>query len=136
MEGIEDKSFIEEKELEYMKQLAMTVNKSRETTHKNVYQHGVIKPTENCSTQEPEVTDCNQTYHEIDITNYRRPQDDSNSTSLSIDPNDPFDEAQVNVFLSRLDQPLEENENYITINGDLPKITVTKKITLGKVYMY
>ena len=83
-----------------------------------------------------EPVDCNQTYHEIDTTNYQVPEedDDVGCMSLAIDPNDPFDEAQVKIFLSRLQTPLHEHENYIQIDGDLPKMT--KTVVLGMFSIY
>ena len=79
------------------------------------------------------IVDCNQTCHEIDVTNYQNVEDNMLfEDSIFIDPNDPFDEAQVEMFLARLDNPLKTHDNYVEVDEDLPKVVVGKTVQLGK----
>lgn len=78
----------------------------------------------------------NQTCHEIDITNYLPPDADEktanmHSMSIALDPNDPFDEALIEQFLSRLPQPISTYPQYTRIHENMPDITNHCAIKLG-----
>ena len=72
--------------------------------------------------------------HEIDISHYVAPEDQQNllNQSVSIDPNDPFDDELVARALAKLDTPIQTYSNYVAVNGPMPEVKEEDYTKLGK----
>ena len=81
-------------------------------------------------------SDLNMSAHVIDTTTYIPPDLDEKteallSTSIYLDPHDPFDTDTIQGFLDKLDRPLSSYPNYVRETGNIRKMTAKENVSLG-----
>ncbi len=100
----------------------------------------IVEASRSCNddlkTSKAEEQMANQTWHEIDTTNYVPPEPDEKTEfllnmSVAIDPSDPFDDDLIARFLKKLPNKLEDYPNYRKCEGKMPMISQSHTVQLG-----